>query len=106
MTPTRTSASPRNKIEFRAVRSSQSDLKVVVSTPSKVMFQGACMLRREFVTLICSAAAWPFAVGAQPRTLPVVGVLSATAPAPGGSLDGVALFLRALAEMGYFDGQT
>jgi hypothetical protein len=25
---------------------------------------------------------------------------------PGGSLDGVASFLRALAEMGYFDGQT
>jgi putative ABC transport system substrate-binding protein len=64
------------------------------------------MLRREFVTLVGGAAAWPFAVGAQPRTLPVVGVLSATAPASGGSLDGVGLFLRALAEMGYFDGKT
>ena len=64
------------------------------------------MLRREFVTLICSAAAWPLAVGAQPRPLPMVGVLSATAPAPGGSLDGVGLFLRAMAEMGYLDGKT
>src|ERR1700748_1698863 len=64
------------------------------------------MLRRKFVTLVGGAAAWPFAVGAQPRTLPVVGVMSATAPAAAGSLDGVGLFLRALAEMGYFDGKT
>jgi putative ABC transport system substrate-binding protein len=60
--------------------------------------------RRDFITILGGAAAWPLAGRAQQPALPVVGVLG------GGSRDafesGIAAFVRGLAETGYVDGRN
>jgi putative tryptophan/tyrosine transport system substrate-binding protein len=62
------------------------------------------MRRRDFITLLGGAAAWPLAARAQQAALPVVGFLSVTAAEPLTYL--VAAVQRGLAETGYFEGQT
>jgi putative tryptophan/tyrosine transport system substrate-binding protein len=62
------------------------------------------MRRREFIALLGGAAvAGPRGAGAQQPT-PVIGFLSARAPAPNGDL--VAAFRRGLNETGYVDGRN
>jgi putative ABC transport system substrate-binding protein len=63
------------------------------------------MRRRKFIGLVgVATTAWPFSVGAQQRSLPVVGWLNAGGF--GASTPYVAAFRRGLGEMGYVEGQN
>jgi putative tryptophan/tyrosine transport system substrate-binding protein len=61
--------------------------------------------RREFISLLGGAAAWPLAARAQQkRVIPVIGVLSSRSPAVDTPL--VAIIRDGLREGGFVDGQN
>jgi putative ABC transport system substrate-binding protein len=60
--------------------------------------------RREFVTLLGGAAAWPFAARAQQQTVPVVGFLNSTSPGPWTRY--VDAFRGGLKSQGFAEGQN
>jgi ABC-type uncharacterized transport system substrate-binding protein len=63
------------------------------------------MNRREFITLLGGAVAWPFAVRAQQsQSMPVVGFMSARSPGESASL--VAAFHKGFNEAGYVEGRN
>jgi putative tryptophan/tyrosine transport system substrate-binding protein len=60
------------------------------------------MRRRDFIGItVAGATGWPLMTGAQQK-LPIVGILSATAP----GTEGVAIFKRGLSEMDYIEGRN
>ena len=63
------------------------------------------MKRRQFITLLGGAAAWPLAArGQQPGKLPTIGYLGASTP----SFDShrVGAFVQRLRELGWIEGRT
>jgi putative ABC transport system substrate-binding protein len=62
------------------------------------------MRRREFITLLGGAVAWPFGVRAQQPTMPVIGFLRSTPAKPFAHI--VAAFREGLKETGFVEGQS
>src|SRR5262245_54150467 len=60
--------------------------------------------RREFITLLAGAAAWPLTVHAQQPTMPVIGYFSARSPVTDVRM--LSIFRQGLKETGYVEGRN
>jgi len=62
------------------------------------------MRRREFITLVGGAAAWPLATHAQPVKLPTIGFLGTATPSTWSQF--VAAFVQRLRDLGWVEGRN
>jgi putative tryptophan/tyrosine transport system substrate-binding protein len=62
------------------------------------------MRRRDFLTFVCGAFAWPLGARAQAPAMPVIGFLNTASPQPFAQL--VAAFQKGLNDTGYVDGRN
>src|SRR5215218_3376015 len=62
------------------------------------------MRRREFISLLVGAAAWPFVARAQQSAVPVIGFLNSRSPGESAYL--MARFRQGLKESGFVEGQN
>jgi putative tryptophan/tyrosine transport system substrate-binding protein len=62
--------------------------------------------RREFITLIGGAAAWPLVAQAQQATMPVIGFLSSASASPSSASNLLSPFRQGLEEGGYVEGRN
>src|SRR6266481_5339984 len=62
------------------------------------------MRRRNFMTVLAGAAAYPLLAGAQQKAMPVIGFLGSISPGPNAPF--VATFRQGLKDAGYVEGQN
>jgi hypothetical protein len=63
------------------------------------------MRRRDFLTFLAGAVAWPLAARAQQKAMPVIGVLNTESPGPSSAL-GMAALSQGLSDAGYVEGRN